>query len=458
MSEQYLVFVGDGPWRLASVDGATPAAPVPFGQDASVEERVAAVRQLLMTANATEEPLVLALPSAWCLSAVISTEDIDRTARRRALAYRLEEHLPVAAEDVVADHVGLDDSRALCVCAELSRLRPLLAAFEAAGLKVGHIFPAALLAAAYAADQHPRLDGVLLGGGTGAGGGSEAGYDFIELRNGKPERWWWLAHDEAALRERLAAWPAARSAGRRLALIGCPPALPGRLGVPPHIATVDLNIDHDAAATGQVAAMMKTDRAAWIDLRSGPLAGPEQSQAYRAPMVRLVAAVAVLLGCLTGAAIWRGHQYDVLRQSSVQQQAAVFREAMPGQPVPGSIKGRLASERRKLGGPSGQPSDEAQAAAMQPLSALAQLRDVLKSLPANLRYRILDLSIQPDLVRVEGEAQSHAEAESLAASLRQSGIYDVDPPKTQALKEQGVSFIFSATPRASAGLPKVDKP
>jgi hypothetical protein len=115
--------------------------------------------------------------------------------------------------------------------------------------------------------------------------------------------------------------------------------------------------------------------------------------------------------------------------------------------VPPSIKGRLASEKRRLEGLGGQAAGEA-LAAVQPISALTQLRDVLASLPSDVRYRILDLSIEPDLVRLDGQARGHAEADRLAAALRQSGRFDVEPPKTQLLKEGGVSFLFTAKPRA----------
>jgi hypothetical protein len=132
----------------------------------------------------------------------------------------------------------------------------------------------------------------------------------------------------------------------------------------------------------------------------------------------------------------------------IQQQAEAFRAAMPNQRVPGSIKGRLLSERRRLAGLGGQGGEDANAGGLKTTSALVHLREVLTRLPADARFRIQELSIQQDQIRLDGLARTHAEAEGMAGALRQSGLYDVDPPKTQAMKDQGVSFVFSAKPNA----------
>lgn len=85
---------------------------------------------------------------------------------------------------------------------------------------------------------------------------------------------------------------------------------------------------------------------------------------------------------------------------------------------------------------------------------MVHLQRVLGSLPTDLRYRILDLNIQPNRIRLDGQARSHVEAERLAMALRQSGTYEVESPKTEVLKERGVSFLFNAIPRAGSELSK----
>jgi hypothetical protein len=108
---------------------------------------------------------------------------------------------------------------------------------------------------------------------------------------------------------------------------------------------------------------------------------------------------------------------------------------------------RLRSEGQRLEVMGRRASGSVQTGAGEQPSALGQLRDILAGLPGDMRYRIVDLSIQPDMIRVDGEARSYADADHLAAGMRQSGAYDVDPAKMQALKDGGVSFIFTARPR-----------
>ena len=125
----------------------------------------------------------------------------------------------------------------------------------------------------------------------------------------------------------------------------------------------------------------------------------------------------------------------------------MFREALPNRSVPssGNIKGRLASERRRMEGLGGHAADDADET--NPVSALVHLRNVLKSLPKNVRYRIVSLDIGPDLVYVKGEAPGGVEADRLAEALRRTGRYEVDVPGTRGLKGTGVSFQFAARPR-----------
>lgn len=453
MSEQlYLVFVNDGTWRLGAAEGSSPVATA---AEATLEARAAAIKEHAAALGTVEPSVVLALPSAWCLSATVSTEGLDRSSRRRAMGFRIEEHLPIAAEDVVADYVMGDDGQAMGVCAEFAKLEAIVAALEAAGVRVRHICPAALLAAACAADEHAKLDAVLV---ASAGEASEAGYDFVELRKGKPARWWWLAQDAAAIRDRLAAWTGPGEEGKRLVLIGCDAAGRKVLATRGPIESVDMKITRDEAAGRHLAKVAKTGESLWLDLRCGRLGLPDRFEEYRKPLAALGVAVVVLLACLAGVMLWRGQQYAARAKECVQEQSRLFKETMPNQPVPGSIKGRLLSERRKLVALGGQASEGGTSGAVQPVSALVRLRDVLRSLPAQGRYRILDVNIQPDLIRLEGQVPTHADADTVAAGVRQSGAYDVEPPKTQALKDRGVGFVFTAMPRPDGGLPKAGAP
>ena len=67
---------------------------------------------------------------------------------------------------------------------------------------------------------------------------------------------------------------------------------------------------------------------------------------------------------------------------------------------------------------------------------------MLSILPTDVPYRILELSIQPDLIRIDGEARTYSEAEGVAVALRRSTGYEIEPPRHRPSKA-GVSVSFS---------------
>jgi len=163
----------------------------------------------------------------------------------------------------------------------------------------------------------------------------------------------------------------------------------------------------------------------------------------------------LLLVAVIGVTQWRAGRYAAIEADLAGREVELFKQTFPDQRVPVNIKSRLASEARKLAGLSGREAGDV--AAMRPTSALVHLYALLASLPGDLRFRILDLSIDPDQLRVTGEARAHGDAERIAGSLRDTGRYEVDPPRTQALADRGVSFTFTARPLAEADLAKAGR-
>lgn len=448
MKEQFTLFVGEGAWRVAVVrDRQATIHPLTMAPDASLAIRVETARQQLGTLGHTGQPVMLAIPSTWCLCATISTENLERSGRHRAMAFRLEEHLPLSAEEAVTDFLDLGGSTALGVCARLSHLQSLVSALESAGIPVRHISPAALLAAGWVIGQHPEIDAVLDRCEEGEGADS-AGYDLIELTRQRPTHWWWLASDDGATRERLQNLAAEREGKLRLATVGLDET---SLGLDRGMAGIEhvpmRSVDDDQAAALHAAGILDGTAAPWIDFRRDQLAAPDSFQIYRRPLAWLAAAAVLLLVGLIAITQWRGRQYEALGLEYADKQADVFKSAMPNQRVPISIKARLLSEKQRLSGLGGKGTGDESTGDLETDSALIHLRALLASLPQDVRCRILDLTIQPDLIRIDGQAQSHVDAERITAALRDTGLFEVEPPKTQALKDRGVSFAFTAKPR-----------
>ena len=132
--------------------------------------------------------VLLALPSRDCLCASIKTLDLPARQRREAMLYRFEEKLPVSAEEIAADFVA-GDANALGVAVEKRLLDPLIAAIEAAGMRVAGAFPASLLALQHWVEMEGAVSSpaemVLW-----SDGASNA--ELFLLREGRPAAWFML--------------------------------------------------------------------------------------------------------------------------------------------------------------------------------------------------------------------------------------------------------------------------
>jgi type II secretion system protein L len=444
--DQLILFISDDTWRLATVHRDVVQWVDVADHTIDLESRIAALRQCLEDDARQEPQVLLALPSSWCLSAGISSRDLERSARHEALRFRLEEQLPISAEEMVADFLQITREEVLGVCAELARIDPIVAALEADGIRVRHICPAVMLAGSWAIEQQSDAGAVLIGW---RGGQEVQEFDFVEFSARSPSRWWWVSDDVDELQRCCSKWLSnADQQNKKLVVIGGPPPIMNMTGETDAGEIIPVTSVPDAAHAAALAGaeVLRDEASAWIDLRSGALAGPDRWETFRRQIMAIAAAVMFLLAATVGVAVWRGQQYRSLTEQYVQEQAEVFRQVVPDQRIPGNIRNRLLSERQKLAGLGGQAADASAGEVHQP-SALAHLQMVLESLPDDLRFRVMDLSIAPDLVRVDGRARSHADADRIAAALRESGLYEVEPPKTQALAERGVSFVFTAVPR-----------
>lgn len=492
--EQFVLLAGRGVWRLARITDAgvemhrlpaksdadaeaeaeaeaeahahahaeagLDAAPTPDPDpdpdpDPAPEDRAQVLAEQLEALGHDGRPIALCIDSSRCLCAEVATDDLERSGRRKAMTYRLEEHLPIAAEDVVADFLETGEATALSVCTRVEDLQPTLDALRARELRVRHILCDAVLAAGFAASRNDSLDVVLHARET-RNPQSES-WDLIEIDRGRPARWWWFADDRESVAERLRSLAdSPRAEPLRVAILtGDIEATErvkrdaGEAGI--HWQSIDATPE-EAAAT-RAAAVLRDAAPPWIDLRRDALAAPNQWEVYRKPAIALAAAAALLLASVAGIAWHRAAQYEQQAEAQRQQLTGIYREVMdlgPREPVPDafSLRRRMQNEQRQLAGIGGVASDRSRLDDMRPPSALVLLDRLLATLPGEeIRFRVLEIRIEPDRLRVQGEAQSHAQAEQIVVALRESGRFEVRPPETRSLRgERGVSFGFLATP------------
>jgi len=185
-----------------------------------------------------------------------------------------------------------------------------------------------------------------------------------------------------------------------------------------------------------------------IELRRDALASGHPFRAVRWPLAAAISALVLFAFCLVASLLLRAQAYGRMSDRADIAQRAIYQQTLGAAPVGSNIKARLVSEDRRLSALSGTVSRTTNgepAALAQPRSALLMLADTLKSLPGDIRFRVLDLALSPQGMQLQGEARSHGDADALVNGLRGIGGYAVDPPHSQTRSDGGgVAFTITA--------------
>ena len=422
-TDVYLVSLGDSGGWIAAGEHVPRAFEAPMQDPDAV---AAIVNQQLMEVGYSGEPVILAIPSHWCFAAPVRLKPIPRRNRRRALLSRMEEHLPVSSEELTADFLPIDDEQALGVAVKLTPLRELAAALIAVGVEIECVCPLTCLAA-QGVDTRADHQVIVLR--------DVQGHELIELRGGKPAAWNVMA-DDTTLAARL---DALHTNGQQADVVELEDASADR-------AAGDngcCQVMQAALQTAQLIALGQ--RRPWFDLTIYDLvagsAGPWRR--LKRPLVACAVGFAALIAVSVFAMLWRAQQWEAKTAELLAEQKALYERTLPGQTVPVNVRDRLRSESLRMTAMTGQSAEVPQYA-----SALTSLHELLSSLPADQRFRLLDLRIEPERVLMEGEARSHSEAEIIASAIRSRRRFDVSAPRSQQLKDTGVNFTLEATPGA----------
>ena len=432
-------------WRLlvqGGPDGELAAVDLPASGEAIDRQAAEGIRQVMAEHGYGGGGALLAIASQWSLAATISTDGIPRHGRHEALTYRLEEHLPLAAEEVVADFVECGD-QALGVASERCRLRKILTELESASIAIHTVAPTAALALQQFSETHIGRD--LEYALVGLDGNIELG----GFRGGRIRCWQTAQNADFAVRTLQAALLAAPAAAEAVPVAlaavdqGVTAAVARIPGVEPR--PVD-GFDAEAAAAQTAAGILSGKSKGWFDLRRGELAAGDRLRPIRRPLSVCAALVLTLLCAATAGLLWRARRYQAATEAFGRGQAAVFERILPNERQPLAVRSRLASHARQLAGLRGASADVPD----RP-SALETLRQACARLPGDVRMRVVDLSVEPNGVRMSGQARSHGEAEKIAAELRKGNVLDVQSPRSDKLVSGGVAFTLSASLVAVAG-------
>jgi type II secretory pathway component PulL len=353
--------------------------------------------------------VVLALPSPWCLSATIDTIGLSLRDRRAGI-FRLEEKLPVAAEDVVADIVPSVGRRsALGVCVRMDRLRDVVSLVESAGAAVHSIAPAALLAA------QGSDDGVLVIES------ADASADVVAIEHDRPVAWGWSGSnpDEIRLQVELAA--------RHLSV---PPA-------PDAIRTISASAARQRMSAAAQRIVEGRARP-FVELRRDALAPRDRAGLHRRPLNFALASAAALMLAITLAMVTRAVRYDRAARSSDSAMIDAFRSQFPDWPVPANVRAVVESERRKRG----------EGAAADSVSAMGSMRALMAAIPGGLRVAVDSMAFDAGSFEMSGRVNAQADVEALVAAARSAG-FELAAPISRREPAGTWTFTMTGTRRSA---------
>jgi type II secretory pathway component PulL len=412
----------------------------------------ATVREALDELGYGGEAVALGLDSGRVYAAQVASDGLPRKGRREALAFRLEEHLPLDAEGLTADFLPAEGGRALGVAVETQGLRAILDALAERGVAVDAVCPTALLALWQALrGQNVPADLVIVA--------DEHRADIFRLVDGRPVAWTTAPAEAQALvravQADLLAHPTDGADPEMLIAGPLPETLAETLrretGLALHRTAEDTPVVALAAAAA--APLLREEGAGWVNLARGALARPDRLARVHRPLKAVLALGLALLAVVAAGAAWRTWQYECEADRLVEAQRGVFARLYPNTAVPVGVRRWLASEDARLAGVSG-----AGAVVPEPHAAIERLRQVVAGLPADLRLRVVDVRIDPAEVYVEGQARSHADAEKIGRGIGGQGLA-MDPPRTENLAGGGVAFTLVGRPgEAAKAAPREARP
>jgi len=438
-SKIFAFLIDDTSWRVAVLTrGEIKIHAFNFTEDHSEKDCVSQVVEKLGL-PACKGGALLALPSNHCVAVPFVLDRTGRQPSAQSLLYEIEHNIPLNAEELVADF-SIRDTSAFGVATEFAKIKSIVAALDTAGITVSAVTPCAFLAFRSQKQKQPQTDQGLWIGDDGRW------IDAVRFSGDQIEAWYGCPVSTKCLDDHLAIWKSGWQDSFELIETITTPGLRKRIikVFPETRSTQD--VEDDASrfyedAADQALRITTRGQTPAIDLCRDPRIGEARRRRLQTVSAVLLAAIMTLIASMGGAAWFRVLELDRARRSVVAEQASLYREAFPGKPVPGALLSRLRSEALTLNAISGQDQSMPQFE-----SALDRLTAGLVLLPRGVRFRLLEMQLNPQSMRLEGQATNHRAPELLANALRKQEHFSISAPKTQALRSGGVAFTIHGSP------------
>ncbi len=386
---------------------------------------------------------VLALPDAWCLSSLIELKRWPRRHRAMAMQYVLEENLPIAVEDFVADFIPWGgNGHALGVCCEKERLIRLVRALEQCGIFISYICPMAILAVQALCEESDGTDVFLIKG--------KVDINLFICEKGKPVSWSLMESDPQHLALHFLVNGMGQKDRLRVATLNVGEAIEKMLRNLPGVEIIRRFSEPMCSKALEASErIVAGKRKPWINLRKGELANTHRYENIKKSFYALTASVLLVLLALNLFFNFRAHQYGKLITDLEKNQIDIYRRIYSNSSIyekPLDVLSQLQEAYKNESILRGRYQD-----IPARTSALVKLYAVLSHLPPYLRYRIHEVRIKPERINMEGETRTHGDASALAKALGEDPRIEVDLPRTQGLKSGGVRFVLTASYHPSEG-------
>lgn len=411
-----------GPWTLSEADEAAD----------QMSELVANVEPKTRRA-------ALLLDSSLCLAASFQMDSIKQARKREALLYKLEEEIPFAAEDVIADFVR-QGTRVFAVAVARRQIVPLLDAMSEKGQQIELIAPIASLAwmQHLSGRNHFAQEAVAWFNKSDKG-------ELTIFESGQPVFWASLPSANGSLSQQVA-YNRLRSSENLSLVVYCPnvdsePKFEYPLaGTKLELRQCDNEREPlNSSAIEALAGVRSGHCAPLIDLSRG-LAG---IAAGRSPLAGdygiLQVAVMFMLVALLFSNFLLSRKYNGEVDRLIVAQEDLFCTVFPEARLPRGVMSSLQGEHTKLSGARGETDH-----VVRDESVLPIVHSLLKALPDGMRFRLVDIKVEARELDLSGEVRDFGDADKIAASLRGVG-FEVKPPTTRRLPEASVGFRLQAT-------------
>ena len=364
---------------------------------------------------------LLAPASNSCYFVPLGPVERGQTRDRAASIYRLESHLPIDAEAMVADFMSIPEpggpEQLTAVALEAARWLPIVTELEQAGIGVTAIVPAAVLQVRAIVESmeapHPVL--VLLF--------DRQHCDWIEADRRGIHAWKRLGSDPHSLAREQRLNP---HQPVRATVNGQPSTdLSSQSGTTELIGSWTRNFTSAEELMRQSATRLFRDQwGDWFDLRRDSLGPADPWHAVRTPVRIAVVAMVISLLTVSLAGWWRMERLQARTEELHAAQELLFREAFPGVSPPAAVLRRVRSEHAIALGSRGEASG-----VELPTPAPSMLRTLLVGLTKDVRYRVSRIQIRNGSLQLDVQVRNLRDAGLLATALAEQG-FDVAPPGT----------------------------